>query len=166
MEISKKHARDFTVSFIHGTANTVTEYLNSGERQEIQWVYLLAGNVKIEYIMNGYAGSYDLFVEFLADLRPIRGLTTNWIGGTEDFYAVTFAASDESMYEADILTVTEEKKLDSSDQEKIIIPLISGVTINDIPISQLSAARIPANQSIKINVEHPGSPIFVFEKNV
>jgi hypothetical protein len=164
MKLSKKHARDFTVSFIHGTANTVTGYLNSGERQEIQWLYLLAGNVKIEYTMNGYEGNYDIFVDVLADLRPIKGIDTKWTAGAEDFYAVTFAASDESIYEADIITVTTEKKLDIDDNEKIIIPLIPGITINDISINQLSSARIAAGNSVKINATYADSPIFCFYK--
>ena len=164
MEFSKKHAKDFTISFVKGNANSNIKYNNSGERQEIQWLYLLAGSVKIEYTMNGYEGNYDIFVDVLADLRPIKGIDTKWTAGAEDFYAVTFAASDDSIYEADIITVTTEKKLDIDDNEKIIIPLISGITINDTPINQLSAARSAAGNSVKIYATYADSPIFCLYK--
>jgi hypothetical protein len=165
MEITNKHAKDFTISIVYGEANSISTYENIGSRREIQWLYLLGGNLKIQYKLNGYTGSYDMYPDFLADLRPINGLNTEWISGQYDFCAVAFSSVDETQYNGDIITVTTYKEIDPSTVDRIIVPLINNISINNTSVEQFAAARIPANKSIVINSVYPDSPIFIFEKH-
>ncbi len=163
MDFVKKNAKDFTIAWIYREANTILEYSNSGNRQAIQWLYVLGGNLQINYTLNGYEGAYNVSTDVLADLRPIKGLETTWITSHEQCHCVAFMSSDENIkYEAELINVSGNKKIESSDTDRFFVPLIPGVAINNniIPIS--SYVKVTPMKSATIYSEHPGSPILVF----
>jgi hypothetical protein len=163
MEFIKKNAKDFTIAWIHREAKTLLEYSNSGNRQSIQWLFVLGGSLQINYTKNGYDGSYNMITNVLADLRPIKGLDTTWITPEGQCHCVAFMSADETNeYDAELINVTDSKTIEEADKEQLFVPIIPGVSINGVAVTQSSFIRIPANKQITISADHPGSPILVF----
>jgi hypothetical protein len=165
MNFVKKNANDFTIAWIHREPKTILEYANSGERQALQWLYVLGGNLQITYSMNGYDGSYNLTSGVLADLRPINGLDTTWISAEDNCHCVGFMSADHSKeYEAENKNITDIKTITAIDRDRYFVPLIPGVSFNKNLIHVSSYVKILANRGVIIQADIPGSSVLVFTR--
>lgn len=165
MNFINKNAKNFTVAWVHLKQNSKSSYANTGSRQQIQWLYLLSGYLKIEYSLNGYVGCYEVSTNVLADLRPVKDLNITVSSGDTDCYAIAFMSAEPSVYEAEIISANNQITPLISNKEKIIVPLAPGITINSRAVPQFTVARLKSNTAIQLTAISPESLVFMFEKN-
>jgi hypothetical protein len=162
MDFIKKNAKDFTIVWIHVLPKAIFEYKNSGNRHAMQWLYIIDGNLQIDYTFNGYNGAYILTTDVLADLRPINDLETTWVTEDQECHCVGFIPANQTdVYDAEIINIDNVKKIEISDRDRYFIPLTSGIKVNNIPVEATSYIKIPANKSSLAQTDHAGSTVLI-----
>ncbi len=153
MEVINQHTTDYTIARITLGPSSFSTYENSGNRKSIQWIYLVSGEIQIQYTKNAYNGYYNIVSGILADLRPIKDLKTTWITPPNTTSnCIAFMSADENLeHEAEVITIDDRASYDQQvDQDRIMLPLDSSITVNNTSISQSSCVRIPANKKISL----------------
>ncbi len=151
MEIINQHAKDYTVAWISLSPSSFSNYANTGDRKSIQWLYVASGELQITYTKNEYKGYYNMIGGILADLRPIKDLTTLWITPANvDTTCIAVMSADENTYhEAEVITLDNRSHYDQQvGQDRILIPLDDEITVNNTSIKKSSYVRVPAEKKI------------------
>lgn len=129
-------------------------------------MYLVSGSLTIYYSLNGYDGNYMMFTDVLADLRPIKDIPILLSSDNNDCYAVAIMPADDATYDVESILVSDRTIIPISNNEKIIIPLLSNVIINGKQIEVLTAVRLKPNKLATLSANDPKAVILVIEKHV
>lgn len=166
MKIVRRHARDFTIASGFEQADGFFSYKNQGERQYIQWLFILSGSVSIKYNLNGYDGNYHLSEDSVADLTPTKNLDTEWHAGPEGFSFVAFISSDpDTSYDSELIDIDKEHTVSSDDIEKLIINLGDPLDCDGKIITNSNFVRLTSNKTCVLKPIENSTDIVVFRKN-
>ena len=166
MKIVRRHARDFSIASGFEQSDGIFSYKNQGERQYIQWLFVLSGSVSIKYSLNGFDGSYHLTEDSIGDLSPTKNLETEWHAGSEGYSFVAFMSSDQEVsYESELLDIDKEHQLTPEDSERIIVNLGDPLDCDGKILTNSNFIRLSAGNSCTLKPVETSSDIVIFRKN-
>lgn len=165
MKIIKKKAKDFSINFIYLNSFTTSKYQNF-DADAMHWVYMVYGDLQINYMLNGFEGSYYMISDVLADLRPIKNLETIWKSSDSFCKCISFIPNDpQDSYEAEVLSFTEKEREFNFDKEIISVALSGNIHVNNKEIAENSIFRNPPNRTIKLKSTDKNGSLLIFYKN-
>ena len=166
MKIVRRHARDFSIASGFEQAGEIYYHKNQGERQYIQWMFVLSGSVSIKYNLNGFDGSYHLTEDSIGDLSPTKNLETEWHAGSEGYSFVAFMSSDQEVsYESELLDIDKDYQLTPEDKERIIVNLGDPLDCDGKILTNSNFIRLSAGKSCTLKPVETSSDIVIFRKN-
>lgn len=166
MNITKKRSKEFSIVWASQPPGTITNYINSNTNC-IQWIYLFAGNLQINYTTNGHCGCYNMIPDMLADLHPTKDLNIQFVSSDGSYQFLGFISEDPLIvYDCEVISIIDNQRRLFFEQETIVIALKDNVYINNKELIFQSFVKIPKNQCVNLTSSDNNSSVIVFYKNV
>lgn len=162
MKIIKYSNDYYSVNWMMFDSETATTYLNAGLGKSIRWLYVLQGELTIEYKKNNELKTHIVSNDEYFDLNNLNDIPLTFKSGSEDCCISAIVPLIDKPFTFDVLEVDKTLKLPSENKEKVFIPLTSPAKINNHDVKLYHSARVLPNKNITIETPELDSMFVVF----